>query len=205
MEYNKNDKSMDIQSEKEMQKQLDKFLQLISKLEERNMKIFVFDNKKLLFKEFIYINQILNIYLKEKEIFKLKTEKEYKYYILKYIKRKRPFNIIRTYKNFEGIEQMKKYNTIIEKRKNSISNYFIIVCYCLFLKVISSKEDKKTIILIFKLIKKLFSFFGKLFLEGIIDINYFELMIKILLTFTKKNSLPSFEEEITQKNNIHNL
>ena len=205
MEYNKNDKSMDIQSEKEMQKQLDKFLRLISKLEERNMKIFVFDNKKLLFKEFIYINQILNIYLKEKEIFKLKIEKEYKYYILKYIKIKRPFNIIRTYKNFEGIEQMKKYNTIIEKRKNTISNYFIIVCYCLFLKVISSKEDKKTIILVYKLIKQLFSYFGKLFLEEIIDINYFELMIKILLTFTKKNSLSSFEEEIHQKNNIHNL
>ena len=94
MEYNKNDKSMDIINEKEMQKQLDKFLQLISKLEERNMKTFVIDNKKLLLKEFIYINQVLNKYFKEKEIFKSKTEKENKYYIFSYIKRKRPLYII---------------------------------------------------------------------------------------------------------------
>ena len=121
MEYNKNDKSMDIINEKEMQKQLDKFLQLILKLEERNMKTFVIDNKKLLLKEFIYINQVLNKYFKEKEIFKSKTEKENKYYIFSYIKRKRPLYIIKTYKNFEGMEHIKKYNKVISKRKNSIS------------------------------------------------------------------------------------
>ena len=121
MEYNKNDKSMDIINEKEMQKQLDKFLQLILKLEERNMKTFVIDNKKLLLKEFIYINQVLNKYFKEKEIFKSKTEKENKYYIFSYIKRKRPLYIIKTYKNFEGMEHIKKYNKVISNRKNSIS------------------------------------------------------------------------------------
>ena len=205
MEYNKNDKSMDIINEKEMQKQLDKFLQLISKLEERNMKTFVIDNKKLLLKEFIYINQVLNKYFKEKELFKSKTEKENKYYIFSYIKRKRPLYIIKTYKNFEGMEHIKKYNKVISKRKNSISNYFILVCFCLFLKVISSKEDKKTIILIYKLIKQLSSYVGKLFLEEIIDINYFELMIKILLAFVNKNSLSSFEEDMDQKNEICNF
>ena len=103
------------------------------------------------------------------------------------------------------MEHIKKYNKVISKRKNSISNYFILVCFCLFLKVISSKEDKKTIILIYKLIKQLSSYVGKLFLEEIIDINYFELMIKILLAFVNKNSLSSFEEDMDQKNEICNF
>ena len=205
MEYNGINKAKDIAEEREMLKQLDIFIKLIKKLEKKNMKIFVYEDKKLLLKEYVYINQLLNIYLKEKKILKSKTGKEIKYFIINIIKRTRPFYTIKTYKNFEGIEHMRKYNKYLSKKKNSINNFFIIVCFCLFLKVISSKKDKNIIILIYKLMKQLFSFVGKLFLEEIIDINYFELMMKLLLTFSIKNSLVSLEEDINQRNEIHNL
>ena len=207
MEYNeKRIPNLENLDEREMEKNLDTFIKLISKLDSNNIKKSIDENKKILLKEYIYLSQILNIYLKEKEKEKIKSKSKFdKKYILNKVKRIRPDNIIKAYKNFEGMEHMKKYNKSISNKKNLISNYFIIYCFCLFSKIISSKGDKSSIILIYNLSQKIFSFIGKLFLEEIIDINYFELILKILITFAIKNSITSLEEDPIQQNDIDNL
>ena len=212
MEYNeKRIPNLENLDEREMEKNLDTFIKLISKLDSNNIKKSIDENKKILLKEYIYLSQILNIYLKEKEKEKIKSKSKFdKKYILNKVKRIRPDNIIKAYKNFEGMEHMKKYNKSISNKKNLISNYFIIYCFCLFSKIISSKiisskGDKSSIILIYNLSQHILSFIGKLFLEEIIDINYLELILKILITFAIKNSITSLEEDPIQQNNIDNL
>ena len=110
MEYNeKRIPNLEKLDEREMEKNLGAFIKLISKLDSNNIKKSIDENKKILLKEYIYLSQILNIYLKEKEKEKIKSKsKSDKKYILNKVKRIRPNNIIKAYKNFEGMEHMKK-------------------------------------------------------------------------------------------------
>ena len=52
---------------------------------------------------------------------------------------------------------------------------------------------------------KIFSLFGKLYLEGIIEINYFELILKLLLIFVVKKSLINLDEDLNKENEIYHL
>ena len=57
----------------------------------------------------------------------------------------------------------------------------------------------------YKLLKNILCIVSKLFMQEIIEINYFELIIKLLLTFSIKNSILSLEEDINKNNEISNL
>ena len=62
MEYNeKRIPNLENLDEREMEKNLDTFIKLISKLDSNNIKKSIDENKKILLKEYIYLSQILNI------------------------------------------------------------------------------------------------------------------------------------------------
>ena len=90
-------------------------------------------------------------------------------------------------------------------RMKILDYYWKLWTYTQMNWLISSKGDKSSIILIYNLSQHILSFIGKLFLEEIIDINYFELILKILITFAIKDSITFLEENPSQQNNIDNL
>ena len=196
----------DILEEKDLFKQAEIIIKLISKFNIKNTQEFFKKDKKLLSAIIQYINKIISLYLKETE--KINTTISNKKYIINIIKKRRVNFIINLFKNTKEINNNMKYKQFFIKDKKVISCIFIIICFCLFFKVITLKKqnkNKKLIILIYKCMNALFCILGKLFLEEIIEIEYFELLIKILLTFVIKDSLISLDEEINKNNEIYNL
>ena len=200
MEFDNEDKTKDIIKEKDFIKDSEIFIKLISKLEINNIQELINADKKSLSIKTQYINNIISLYLKEKE-----TPNKAKKYIINIIKRKRLSYLLNI---CQKLKSNWKYKESIIKNKITINNYFVIICFCFFYQVILIKEqkgNKKSIISLYNLLNNLLIITGKLFLEEIIEINYFELIMKLLLTFTIKNSMISLEEDINNNNEIFNL
>ena len=176
------------------------FIELITKLDINNIKDIMNQDKNSFPIKIQYINKIISLYLKEKE-----NSTSFNKYITKIIKRKRLGYLIKIYK-----KQRKnvKYKESIIKNKKIINIFFPCICFCFFCNVISIKEqmrNKKRIIILFNLLNNIFAITGKLFLEEILEINYLELIIKLLLTFVIKNSIISLQEDINKNNEIFNV
>ena len=205
MDFDKNDKENNASKEKDITKQVEIFIELVSKLNIKNIQELTKENKESITKKIFYINKIMNLYIKEKENLKSKLIKKN---ITNRLKLIRVEYLLKEYKNFKGINYNIKYKKINPLEKKTINNYFVIICLCFFSKVISLKQqnnNKKNIIFIYHLINKIFCFIGKLFLDEVIEINYFELIIKLFLTFVIKKSLESLKEDSNKNNEIYNL
>ena len=204
MDFDESDKANNSLKEIDISKQVEIFIELIPKLKVNNIQELTKTNKESISKKFFYINKIMNLYIKEKENLKSKSIKKI---IINRLKRKRVEFLLNIYNNCKGINYNIKYKKVTAFEKKTINNYFVIFCFYFFSKVIYLKQgnNKKNIIQIYHLMNYIFCFIGKLFLDEVIDINYFELIIKLLLTFVIKKSIESLKEDINKNNEIYNL
>ena len=204
MDFNESAKSNNELKEKDISNQVEIFIELLPKLNVNNIQELTKENKESISKKFLYINKIMNLYIKEKENLKSKLNKKH---IINRLKRKRVEFILKIYNNNKGINYNIKYKKITDYEKKTINNYFIIFCFCFFSKVISLKQanNKKNIIHLYHLMNQIFCFIGKLFLDEVIEINYFELIVKLLLTFVIKKSIESLKDDINKNNEIYHL
>ena len=200
MEFDEKQKTNENFAEKDISKQVDLLNKLILKIKVNNTEELIKEDKKSSIVKIQFINSIISSII---------NEKENSFYSKKYFANKiKTRNLIYLIKSFKKSKNRLKYKAQITKNKKAITINFIITCFCFYKKVILIKRetnDKKNIIFLYELLNNILYILGKLFLDEIIQINYFELIIKILLTFVVKNSLTSIEEEINKNNEIYNM
>ena len=191
METDENNcKKNNLQLEKIDKKIVDIFLKLVLRLDMNTVKELNKEGRTLLTNKMQYINNLISLYLNEKNK-----------YFSKISKYKRTEYIIKSYKNYNSNKIYKIFN---EKEKKIINNFFIILFFCSFNKVISYKENnnKNNIILLYKLLNKVNIILAKLYNEEIIEINTLDLILNLFLNFAIKNNLSSLEKDSESNNEI---
>jgi len=133
MEYDEEDKENNNIEENDLMKQAEIIIKLISKLNIDKTQELIKEDKKSLSNKIQYINKIIDLYLKEKE-----NSTNGKKYVINIIGRKRLGYLINIYKK---LKNNIKYKESIFKNKKTTNNYFIIICFCFFSKVISIKKQ----------------------------------------------------------------
>jgi len=199
MENDEEKKAKIIIEENDPFKQIDILKKFILKLKIENTEEFLKEDKKSLSIKIQIIDKIISLITNEKENFSCK------FYFVNRIKVR---NLIHLIKSFKYSKKYSKYKMQIIKNKKTINIYFIITIFCIFKKALLIKKEsknKKPIFTLYELLNNFLSLLGKLFLDEIIQINYFELIIKLLVIFVVKNSLASLEEEINTSNEIYNM
>ena len=199
MENDEEKKAKIIIEENDPFKQIDILKKFILKLKIENTEEFLKEDKKSLSIKIQIIDKIISLITNEKENFSCK------FYFVNRIKVR---NLIHLIKSFKYSKKYSKYKMQIIKNKKTINIYFIITIFCIFKKALLIKKEsknKKPIFTLYELLNNFLSLLGKLFLEEVIQINYFELIIKLLVIFVVKNSLASLEEEINTSNEIYNM
>ena len=193
---------MDSTKENKITKETELFIKIIEKLNINNTQDLIKFDKKSLNNILFCFNNIISSYINESINSGSKNK-----YIHNIIKRKRISYLLKIFNDIKETKNIIKYKESMIQNKQIINHFFIIICFSFYLKVISFKENnnKKGIILLYNLMNKIFSLFGKLYLEGIIEINYFELILKLLLIFVVKKSLINLDEDLNKENEIYHL